>query len=269
MSVFVVGYVLMFINHVISQCVYTFNNLSDYTIGYGSWDINNNGYIRSNPSDPGGIIWIGNNIPGSLYWNEYTLTVSMKIIYSPLGNDFGDFGILFHAQSIASFNNGGKSMYFAARAYNTETHFIQFNNAWNLLNVNRSVNMDQVNGFEMKIIVNGSYCECYVDNSLILVRKDLPYTHGSIGLRTFQAGSVYTSVIINKTCTPPTNNPSNVPTIMPTNVPTSLPTVRPTAMPTDIPTAVPTVTPTVTPTVIPIAIPTDIPTAICPSTSNA
>ena len=142
----------------------------------------------------GNLLWFGSfngESPDPVY-SARNFIYSAIITLSDTCNNDG--GLIFRAASVSSINTGGQQYYLHINNNSNYVGFGKINDGFTLLHFNR-VGIDSNRPYELMLVAEGSIYNVYLDGDLVLsdIIQD-EYMTGSVGLRTFNCRSTFSSV---------------------------------------------------------------------------
>eukprot|EP01084_Bolivina_argentea_P253923 426734_1 len=196
----------------------------------GTWNFDDEACIVTQTDDTfgGAVIWLGTADISSIQWRDYKI----EIKYRYLSGD--EIGILVRSQTVSPINDGGQQYSFSS-SFNYQRVQMSIKNDNHSYVTSEPVTINTNIEYILRVEVSGNIFDVYWNNKFIFTVNDSTFTFGSIGLRTFLASAIFTSVRITFPnnnylySVSPTQQPSRFPTHLPTtNAPTFLPTINPT-----------------------------------------
>lgn len=216
-------------------------NYTGWSKSGGSWSVVTDGTKVFKQASTSAISYA---YTGSTSWTNYSIQARAKIL---------------------TFNGTGRPVGVTARFSSTSNFYYAVLKNGNQLELGKKVSggttalasksysVNTGTWYTLKLSVNGSQLQFYVNNVLELTATDSTFSSGKIGLYTYNTAAEFDDILVESgdvgaTPTPtPTNPPAtSTPTPTPTNSPTATPTPTPTTGVTPTPTngATPTPTPT-------------------------
>lgn len=203
-------------------------NSNGWTSTTGTWSVVQDGgsyvYYQSSTSE-------GRTSAGSSSWTNYSVQADVKV------DNFNGSNRTYVAGRYIDGNN-----YYAASLYNSSGGTLEIRKKVNgsTTNLATKTNFGLSTGtwYTVKLEMNGSTINMYVNGTLQLTATDSSLTSGAAGLVAYKTVSKFDNVIVS-------DSASSTPTPTPSVTPTPTPT--PSATPTPTPTPTPTMTPTPTP----------------------
>eukprot|EP01084_Bolivina_argentea_P032892 60886_1 len=168
-------------------------------------------YENTNPIN-GAMSWIGDAVPDSLNWSDYTVEMVMTPTNVNAGGANG--GLAFNIQEVGVGSNSGKfyaiSIFPTFREDQVEIHMGKWNNRYSTVGTWFMDNTYVVGqSFLIKAVINtiiNVTVDIYVNSSFIatwIEDTEPMFTHGSIGIRSYMLPANYTSICVNGCVIPP------------------------------------------------------------------
>lgn len=210
-------------------------NYTGWSRNGGSWSIVTDGTKVYKQSSTSANAY---TYAGASTWTDYSVQADIK----PLAFNGTDRGIYLCARLKDTSN-----FYFASLSNSNKLQLGKKSGGGTTYLATKTYTVTAGNWYTVKLALNGSQIDCYINDVLELSASDTTFTAGKIGLYAFYSSAEFDNILIDD------STPASTPTPTPTT--TTGPTPTPSPTPTTDPTPTPTPSPTTTtdPTPSPIA----------------